>query len=244
MQWHYIHAGSSAGPVQESALRQLAAEGALGPDDYVWRQGEANWRPLREHFPELAARLPMGTAGLLGVCASCQERLPHNALIPLQGALICGACKPTAAMRLFQGHDMTLSRPYAHLAKRFAALLFDWWVAGILLTPFTLIPAFFFENEAMGTVLLVLFGALGFFVHLAYSTYFVGRYQATPGKMAMRLLIIQPNGERISYKRALGRAAGELVSGAVLYLGYLMAYFDPERRTLHDHMAGTRVIER
>ena len=42
----------------------------------------------------------------------------------------------------------------------------------------------------------------------------------------------------------LFRFAGECVSGLIpLFIGYLIAAFDPEKRTVHDHIAGTRVIK-
>jgi len=30
----------------------------------------------------------------------------------------------------------------------------------------------------------------------------------------------------------------------ILYIGFLMAFWDPERRALHDMMCGSRVINR
>ena len=45
--WHYSVSGNRTGPVSSDRLRELAASGALGPDDLVWREGMADWRPAR-----------------------------------------------------------------------------------------------------------------------------------------------------------------------------------------------------
>jgi uncharacterized RDD family membrane protein YckC len=48
----------------------------------------------------------------------------------------------------------------------------------------------------------------------------------------------------VGYGRATGRAFGEIVSGIICYIGYLMMIWDEEKRTLHDRMANTRVVKR
>lgn len=64
---------------------------------------------------------------------------------------------------------------------------------------------------------------------------------ASVGKLAMGLRVRSQDGSDIGFGKALGRTAAEILSGCLLYIGYLMALFDDERRTLHDRMAGTRV---
>ena len=73
--------------------------------------------------------------------------------------------------------------------------------------------------------------------------FFLGKFGATPGKMACKLKVVRPDGERISYARALGRHFAEMLSGIILYIGYIMAAFDEEKRTLHDRICDTRVIK-
>jgi hypothetical protein len=45
--WFYAVDGSRQGPVPGSALRQLARQGMIGPEDLVWREGLADWVPAR-----------------------------------------------------------------------------------------------------------------------------------------------------------------------------------------------------
>jgi uncharacterized RDD family membrane protein YckC len=75
-----------------------------------------------------------------------------------------------------------------------------------------------------------------------YNTVMVGRFGATLGKMACGLQVVGPDGEPISYGRALGRTVAEWLSGIICWIGYIMVAFDEEKRSLHDRIASTRVI--
>ena len=87
----------------------------------------------------------------------------------------------------------------------------------------------------------------GFFLSIGlmifYTTYFVGKYGATPGKMICKLKIIRPDGTELTYMRAFGRFFGEWLSSMILYIGYIMVGFDKEKRALHDMICDTRVIK-
>ena len=39
-----------------------------------------------------------------------------------------------------------------------------------------------------------------------------------------------------------GVISAKILSGFILYIGFLMAFWDPEKRALHDRMCATRVI--
>ena len=72
----------------------------------------------------------------------------------------------------------------------------------------------------------------------------MGRFGATPGKMACGLKVVMADGGKVTYLRALGRAFSEILSGIILYIGYIMAGFDDEKRALHDRICDTRVIKK
>jgi uncharacterized RDD family membrane protein YckC len=78
---------------------------------------------------------------------------------------------------------------------------------------------------------------------LAYSVYFVGKFGATPGKMALGLRIVRSDGSPVTYGRAVGRYFAEILSSLILYIGYIMAAFDGEKRALHDLLCDTRVVQ-
>jgi uncharacterized RDD family membrane protein YckC len=84
--------------------------------------------------------------------------------------------------------------------------------------------------------------AVSYGLPAAYETFFIGTYGATLGKMLMKVKVIMPDGGRVSYARALGRHFAKLLSGIILYIGYLMAFWDDEKRALHDRICSTRVI--
>jgi len=75
-------------------------------------------------------------------------------------------------------------------------------------------------------------------------TYFLGKFSATPGKMALGLKVLRADGEMITYPRALGRFFAEFLSSVILAIGYIMAAFDEEKRALHDRICDTRVVRR
>jgi uncharacterized RDD family membrane protein YckC len=84
-----------------------------------------------------------------------------------------------------------------------------------------------------------------FVFSVAYSVWFLARYGATPGKMALGLKVVTPEGEPIALARAFGRFFGELLSGMICYIGYIMAAFDKEEhKALHDILCNTRVVRK
>jgi uncharacterized RDD family membrane protein YckC len=76
----------------------------------------------------------------------------------------------------------------------------------------------------------------------AYVTFFLGKYGATPGKMALGLKVVRSDGSELTYARAFGRYLAEYLSAFTLMIGYIIAAFDREKRALHDHICDTRVI--
>ena len=88
---------------------------------------------------------------------------------------------------------------------------------------------------------LILVNFLYLVLSIAYTTYFLGEYSATPGKMACGLKVVRPDGEKISYGRAFGRFFAEFLSSIISGIGYLMVAFDGEKRALHDRICDTRV---
>ena len=97
-----------------------------------------------------------------------------------------------------------------------------------------------FAPALMGVV--GLSALIGIALGAAYEVYFLSAQGATPGKMALGLRVIRPDGGPISPMLALGRHFALWISGIILMIGYIMAAFDPEKRALHDRICETRVI--
>lgn len=63
--WYYHTAEGEKGPASVWELKQLIAQGVLGPENEVWREGMAGWQPLRS--TELAAYLSLSRDASEGV---------------------------------------------------------------------------------------------------------------------------------------------------------------------------------
>lgn len=78
--------------------------------------------------------------------------------------------------------------------------------------------------------------------------YFAGmqssKQQATLGKMALGLKVVDSEGQRLSFGKASLRYIGKFVSSLVLLIGYIIAAFNPKKQALHDMIAGTYVIKK
>ncbi len=58
----------------------------------------------------------------------------------------------------------------------------------------------------------------------------------------MKLKVVSMNGGPLDEKQNAMRAAISLVSGYAAGLGYLWAFFEPQRRGWHDLLSDTRVV--
>jgi uncharacterized RDD family membrane protein YckC len=68
------------------------------------------------------------------------------------------------------------------------------------------------------------------------------KYSATPGKMALGIVVQRMDGSPLSLGRSIGRYFAKIVSAITLYIGYLMVAFTSDKRGLHDMIADTRVV--
>jgi len=55
--------------------------------------------------------------------------------------------------------------------------------------------------------------------------------------------VVRVDGGPMTYGTAAGRYLSKIFLSGILYLGYLWALFSDDRRTWHDHIAGTGVVE-
>jgi uncharacterized RDD family membrane protein YckC len=67
----------------------------------------------------------------------------------------------------------------------------------------------------------------------------------TPGKCALHLTVVGPDARHgLSVARALLRLLGYFLSSLPFGAGFWIAAISPEKRALHDHLAGTTVLHR
>ena len=67
-------------------------------------------------------------------------------------------------------------------------------------------------------------------------------WQATLGKKALGLKVIDKQGGRISFGQATGRYFAGILSALLLGIGYMMAGWTGRKQALHDKLAETFVI--
>lgn len=94
-------------------------------------------------------------------------------------------------------------------------------------------------------------GAFVFIMILPYAlswAYHAGMesssYQATLGKMAVGLRVVDEDGQRITFLRATGRYWAKMLGMMMCYVGVVMVAFTERKQGLHDLMAGTLVVRR
>ena len=67
-------------------------------------------------------------------------------------------------------------------------------------------------------------------------------WQATLGKRMLSLRVTDLHGRRIGFGQANGRYWSKIISGLLLFMGFLMVGFDRKKQGLHDKLAGTLVV--
>jgi uncharacterized RDD family membrane protein YckC len=91
------------------------------------------------------------------------------------------------------------------------------------------------------------YGLSDFISLIVGLAYFVGfessAYQATPGKMALGLVVVDLDGRRISPARAVGRYFAKILSAMILLIGFIMVAFTERKQGLHDIIASTLVVK-
>ncbi len=191
-------------------------------------------------------RMPAVTA----TCRECGRNFPEDDTILLGGVRICAECKPLVLQKMKEGSRPGRQMAFGGFWRRFFAKCVDSLLMAVINSVFVggVIALLFRSPDLLngGEDTLIMMQAanflLGTLAPLAYSTWFLGKFGATPGKMALGLRVVSSDGSDIRYQRALGRGLMEWVSGIILCIGYLMAAFDEEKRTLHDRACDTRVI--
>jgi uncharacterized RDD family membrane protein YckC len=104
------------------------------------------------------------------------------------------------------------------------------------------------DNVFAGIGILIILGLL--FLSLGaswiyYAWFESSPHQATPGKIALGLMVTDMQGGRISFARASGRFFAKIITGLIpLFIGYILAGFTAKKQALHDMIASCLVLRR
>jgi uncharacterized RDD family membrane protein YckC len=247
MTWYYLSGNQPTGPVEEPEIDRLFNGGAITLGTRVWRQGLQTWKTFAEAFNRPTVS-----------CFRCRRLASPDLSVRYGSLSLCQDCKDIFFQQIREGLSPETSGIYGGFWIRAGAYLIDQIALFLVRLPFELaLRAYVFWTmfESPGPTrpfwqfqgVLIAYGlyfVLLLLVSLGYYVFFVGRYGATPGKMALKLKIVRSDLSKVSYVRALGRYFAQGLSGMLLYIGYIMAGFDSEKRALHDYLCDTRVIKR
>lgn len=87
---------------------------------------------------------------------------------------------------------------------------------------------------------LLAFALLGAVYHVVFEA---SARESTPGQRLLDLRVVDVAGNRIGPPRALLRHAAGALSWVTLNLGHALALVSPQKRALHDYIAGTRMVQ-
>jgi uncharacterized RDD family membrane protein YckC len=134
---------------------------------------------------------------------------------------------------------------YAGFWRRFAAITIDGIIILIAIYGLFLGDSMFHleRGYAIGGVpvlgLLIDAGVWLYFTLMASSS-----KQGTLGKIALRIIVTNMDGKRISFGKANGRFFGKIMSAIIVYGGFFMIAWTERKQGLHDMVAGTLVVQK
>lgn len=253
MELYYADGNRKIGPISRDQLQDLINAKKVTARTLVWRPGMDGWQELgkfaKRRTPPPADAPPAAAAARVEqACVECGQTFAVDDMIPFKDNYVCAGCKPTFVQKMKEGVTVAGQMTYAGFWIRTAAIFIDGLILGALNllvnVPFGLMAPMTEENPMALMAYMPVMMLLQLAIPAGYDIFFVGRYGATPGKMACRIKIVAPEGERVTYPRAIGRHFAKYVSMITLYIGFLMAAFDDQKRTLHDRICDTRVVRK
>ena len=130
---------------------------------------------------------------------------------------------------------------YAGLGKRTIAKLID---LTIVFIPLLILETFLFKFNHTNNDFNTYRFFIVIFIWIFYNGVFeTSVYQATIGKMILKLKVIDLYGKRMSVLRSLFRCITTIISILPIGLGIWYITTDPKKRAWHDLIVGTYVIK-
>ena len=239
LMWYFVdRAHTRHGPITAEALAQAFREGRVQRDSLVWREGLAQWEPLESHLAEL----PLPPAPQPAPAAP-----PPAASTAGPGVAAAAGPAPSAALA-----DRVVD---AGFLRRLGAYIIDNLLLGSAYYVVLMVGVIAFAVmatsttgrdsdtlAAIGVVLMVL--AYAVMSYLYYVGMERSKLQASVGKLALGIKVVDARGRRLGWGQASARWAGCILSYLLLYIGFLMAAFTRRKQALHDLMARTYVVDK
>ena len=177
-------------------------------------------------------------------CSRCNREFCADCTVELTGGRFCAECKTEQVKDIKSGVDQS-EFVLASIWQRFAAQSIDGLITIGVFAVGGLAGINYFSPTADNS----LFSSHNLFTIVAYVsiTFYEGimlqwRGQ-TLGKIAMKLMVVSPDGKSISKGQAWGRPIVRNILVFLYAVDYLPALFTKQKTCLHDMAAKTRVIK-
>jgi uncharacterized RDD family membrane protein YckC len=252
MNLYYAEGDQQLGPIGKAELQTLIKAKKVNAKTLVWQPGMENWQALgafvrNQRNKDHQKKSPVDVVPT-SVCSECGRAFAEDDMIRFQDSRVCAGCKPVFVQKIKEGVSVAGAMEYAGFWLRFGAWMIDafimWIFNLIIFIPMGMFTSATPENPTVFFSFMPVIMLVQYAIPAAYETWFVGKYGATPGKMACKLKVVVEDGERVTYLRALGRHFAKWLSAMILAIGYIMAAFDDQKRTLHDRICETRVVRK
>ena len=194
-------------------------------------------------------------------CTECGRPAAAEELARFGDRMACPDCKNSLAQKLREGVAPAAYIQYGGFWRRFVAVFIDGlilWIPGICLArliasatgsapyqpapvmnPFEALGSLAIYMTSLGMAVQTLLGVV---IACSYETFFIVKFGATPGKMDLGIKVVRPDGSGIGVGRAIGRYFAKWLNYFTLFIGFIMAGVDHEKRGLHDMICDTRMI--
>ena len=175
-------------------------------------------------------------------CGRCGSPFCSDCLVEIGGKPFCATCKTEQLLDVRSGVSDVLD--YASIGKRFGAAFIDGLITGIPM--WIVIMVVMGASGARGMSGTARFTSPAFYFFslaaVAYQALMLASRGQTLGKMALKVKVVRADGSNISTGQAWGRELSRMVLGCLYIVDYLPAFFTADKRTLHDMIANTRVV--
>ncbi|MEO8160645.1 MAG: RDD family protein [Arenimonas sp.] len=235
--WFYVdRSDRQIGPVTADEVRAALRRGDTGEARLAWCDGMADWQPIFTLGTELELR-PGFEPGAPAPRTTLDTPPPDDANLPPPAAI------PTAAL---PGPGDVV---YGGFWRRFAAHVLDHVILFVpvfvlLVAVLAFIGADQSETDA-NRIYAAFLPYLGYFLIAPF--YFAGlessASQATFGKRALGIKVVDLEGRRLGFQHALGRWFASGLSYVFFSVGFMMAGFTDRKRALHDMVSSTQVVD-
>lgn len=220
---YYVHVkGKTYGPYTIEQIFERAREGRIRGSHLLWCEGMEKWETAKIVLKKLKEQGYMPPL----------SRLPESS-VPMSD------CAPQSVANAELIHMQ--QSDLAPMGKRFAAFLLDSLILGAVIAGFHfagIANLMFVPKDSLVLTLVNLA------IFLVYEVLFSVALEGTPGKLALGIRTVDFSGQALTIKTAVFRALMKFVSGVILCVGFILAFFDVRRQSLHDRVASTLVVKR